>query len=98
MRFICFACKAVRTRTPSSFTPRLDGVEKGLAELERGRGGDGDGFAGSVIAQPWRAARLLVVKVPNPAMVTVSRSASASRTVENMALAALSAAALESGV
>ena len=49
------------------------GVSKGLAGLEggNGRGGDGDALAGTGF-RPWRAGRLLVEKVPNPAMVTVS--------------------------
>ena len=44
---------------------------------------------------PWRAGRLLVEKVPNPAMVTVSSLAKASLMVEKTAFTALSATDLD---
>ena len=46
--------------------------------------------------RPWRAARILVENVPNPAMLTVSPFASTSLIAENIAFTALSAAALDS--
>ena len=45
--------------------------------------------------RPWRAGRLLVEKVPNPAMVTVSSLARASLMAENTAFTAPSAVALD---
>ena len=46
--------------------------------------------------RPWRAVRVLVVKVPKPGMTTLSSRASASGMAENRASTALWACALDS--